>query len=440
MEKIKRWNHSKKSIYGAMLLLFLFILALNCMTPYIADDYVYRLSFSTKQELKSLSDIIPSMYVHCYRMNGRVISHGLEQLFMLAPKLVFNLCNAAVYTGLIYMLYRICNSGKSTNALLFAGIGAAFWYAMPVFGQVALWQVGSLNYLWGLAVGTSFMLPYLMSYLRKEPALTKLWEKLLFSVAALFAGMYTEVTSFIAILLSLCLLVILCVTRCIKWKNWMWIPLILGLVGFLIMMNMPAEANAKFGDMTIETLLQGFNTATEMFREHLLWLLLAWGVLFSLEVYGKIPYRRLVLSGLFAIGAVAANYMLTLASYYPERCMCTSCMLLILACGVLLPELHKGSAGAVRACMGTTLTIVFLFSLVSGSYEIYRNYTNFKSRELLIAQAVAEGQQDLVLPCIHAANSYSPFWGITDLNTEESDTWPNNQMAVYYGVQSISGY
>ncbi len=110
--------------------------------------------------------------------------------------------------------------------------------------------------------------------------------------------------------------------------------------------------------------------------------------------------------------------MLIVASYIPQRCLCTTTMLLILACAVLVPELLSKKAGAVCACGCMVLATAFLFQLVTGSYEIWRNYTNFTAREQLIAQYIEEGQTDLTLPCIHATSPYSAFWGTTDLNRE----------------------
>lgn len=440
MTKLKLWLQSKKSVYILMGLLFFYMLLLNCLTPFIADDYVYRFSFKDGTLNRSVMDVAKSMYAHCFSMNGRVVSHSLESLFLLLPKLLFDLCNAAVYVLLMYGLYRICNFGKQACPALFLVISMAFWCFMPVFGQVALWQVGALNYLWGLAVGIAFLLPYAVCYVNSKDPLPKLWMKIVFSVAALLVGMYTEVTSFVAILLGLFLLVLSGVTGRIKWKSWLWIPLAVALVGFLIMMRMPAEINAKQGEMTLAQLMRGFDTATEMLELYLKWPCIIWGVCFALGVYGKVRSERLVLSGLFAFGAVVGNFMLTVASYYPERCLCTSCMLLVLACGVLLPELKNGGLGAFRAGAGAALAVAFLFSLARGSYDIYRTYTDFTARETIIAQDVQEGKRELALPLVHAHTQYSAFWDTKDLDTEIADTWPNNQMAEYYGVSSILGY
>lgn len=440
MMKLRAWMQSRKGVYILMGLLFVYMLILNLLTPYIADDYVYRFSFADSSLNRTVADVVKSMYAHCFNMNGRVISHSLESLFLLMPKLVFDLCNAAVYVFVMYALYRICNFKRRPCPVLFLVIAMAFWYFMPVFGQVVLWQVGALNYLWGLAVGAAFLLPYIVNYVNSADPLPSGWMKVLFSAAALVVGMYTEVTSFVVILLGLLLIVISGATGRTAWKNWLWIPLGIALVGFLIMMQMPAEINAKEGEPGLAQLMKGFDTAAEMMELHLKWLCIIWGGCFDLGVYGKVRTERLVLSGLFAFGAVVGNFMLTVAAYYPERCLCTSCMLLILACGVVIPELKSGGVGACRACAGAALAVAFLFSLARGSYDIFRTYTDFTAREIIIAQAVQEGRRELALPLVHAHSQYSAFWDTKDLDTETANSWPNNQMAQYYGVSSITGY
>lgn len=438
MELANRINRSKWGLRAAGAAVFLLMLLLNRLTPYVADDFVYRISFATKEPLQNLGDVVDSMYVHCFRLNGRVVSHTLEQLFMLLPKGVFNLCNAGVFVLLIYLMYRVAGYGQRKRVALFLGIFAAFWKFLPVFGQVALWQVGSLNYLWGLAGGMLYLLPFLRRYVCGQDGM-RTWLRVLFAAASVLMGMYTEVTSFIALLLGVLLLILSALQQRQSWKSWLWFPVAGAGVGYLIMMRMPAELNAKQGALTLQTLLGNFNNATVVLEENLLPLLVIWGCCFALGMFCKVDQKRLTLSALFAFGAVAANYMLTVAAYYPERCLCTSCMLLILGSAMVLTELRQEPLRAASACVGMALTVVFAFSLVTGCYDIYNTHSQFRDRERIIEELTAAGERDLVLPCVQADTEYSAFWGLVDLNTETADTWPNTQMAEYYGVDSILG-
>ncbi len=162
---LQRINTSKKLLTVACVFLFLFIFVLNCLTPYIADDFTYHYSFYDGTRIQAVSDIFLSMYGHAFKTNGRVIAHWFEQFFMLFPKVVFNLCNSCVYVALMYLLYRIANYHKQRNLLLFLIVCGMFWYYLPAFGEVALWQDGSVNYIWALLGGVLYLCPFFHHFL-----------------------------------------------------------------------------------------------------------------------------------------------------------------------------------------------------------------------------------------------------------------------------------
>lgn len=439
MDKLKEVNSSRKCLLAAAALLFLFMLLLNCLTPYIADDYAYMISFYDQWWIENLMDVVYSMYAHSFSMNGRIISHTFGQAFMLCPKLVFNLCNALVYTALMFFLYRASNFKRKGNLLLFMGICMSFWLFIPAFGQVALWQLGSVNYLWALLAGIIYLSPFIYWFAYRRDPLPRLWQKVLFCLFALPFGMYTEITSFIALFLGAALLVMTKVLKKGSLKSWLFFPTVIAAAGYLLLMSMPAERAAKQSDLNISAFLSNFMNATEMLKTYGLVLLLVWTTLFVLGIYVKISAERLWLSGLFFLGAVSANYMLTVARYYPERSMCTTITLLILACAFLVPDLIGSRAEIVCACGGSVLLVTFAFSLLLGTYDIRRSYVKFIVREAVIQQHIEAGELDITLSPIIPSTQYSAYWGLTDLNTETSQTWPNNYMSAYYGLNSILG-
>ncbi len=439
MDKLLRLNRSRTAVWAFGGLLFLFLFLLNCLTPYVADDYVYMFSFADKTRLDSLGAVLQSMYVHCFCMNGRVVSHFFGQLFMLFPKPVFGAVNAFVYTTLMYLLYRLCVMDGKENLLLFLALCAAFWYFLPAFGQVCLWQIGSVNYLWALLWGLIYLSPFVFRFYYGRELLTKAWQKILFCLFSLPFGMYTEITSFIGLLLAASLLLLCPLMKKGGLRCWLWLPVVIGLAGFGIMLMMPAELSAKTGAMTLGTLLDNFLRSTVMLRDHCLPLLLAWAVAFVLGLYAKLPPERLALSLALAAGAVAANYMLIVAQYYEERCMCTTVLLLTAAVGLLADGLSGARFRVPRACAGAVLAVVFLFSLVSGCGDILRTWLDFRYRETVIAEYKAAGETELVLDRIWPSTEYSAFYGLRDLADDTPDTWPNSSMAKYYGVDSILG-
>ncbi len=440
MDRLLRLNRSRRAVLAAAGAIFVCLLVLNLLTPYVADDYVYLFSLRKDHPpLTGLWSVAESMYYHCFYMNGRVVSHFFGQLFMLFPKPVFDAVNALVYAGAMYLLYRVCRMDGEDNLLLFLAVCAAFWTFLPAFGQVCLWQIGSVNYLWALLWGLIYLLPFLHRFWSGGEPLPRLWQKVLFCLFALPFGMYTEITSFIAILTAAALLLLCPPMKKGTLRCWLWIPIAVGLAGFAIMLMMPAELGAKTGSLTLGVLLDNFLRSTAMLRDHCLPLLLAWAAAFVLGLYAKLPPERLILSLVLACAAVAANYMLIVAQYYAERCLCTTVLLLVAACGLLAAGLLRTRFRIPCACAGAVLAAVFLLSFALGSADILRCHLDFRAREQTIAEYKAAGETDLVLDRIQPDTPYSAFYDLRDLATDTADTWPNSSMARYYGVDSILG-
>lgn len=430
-------NSSKTGIICFFGVLFLIFLLLNRMTPYIADDYAYMYSFDNAAPLSNVIDVIKSMRAHAYVMNGRVIPHGLEQLFFLAPKIVFNVINSLVLTVMLYLIYRICNFGKERNLALYAVIAMAYWCFMPAFGQVSLWQVGALNYGWALTAGTVFIIPFLIHFLTPDRNFGMSF-KLCFTLCAFVFGMYTEITSFICIFAAFALIVLSRVIKKQRLGTWLFAPLITAAAGYAALLLMPSELAAKGGKDGLRGLIIGLVTVLRLLISELLPLILIWACLFVIALLKRAGYERVVISGLFAFSGAASALMLCAASYVPERCLCTAALFFIAAVSVLLPDLIK-SMKIVAGCLGGVLAVVFLFSFIEGTTDIIDTYTAFSEREAFIKNAVANGEKELVLQCVKPKTKYSAFWGISDLNTQSADEYPNVPMAMYYGLDSIIG-
>lgn len=436
MRRIDRFNTGRPAAGIVLGFIFTVMLVLNFLTPYIADDYVYMFAFDTKLRLESLSQIIPSMYLHCLRMNGRVVSHTLEQLFMLLPKPVFNLCNALVYTLTIWLLYRIENYNCKRNALLLALTFMGMWYFMPAFGQVSLWQVGSLNYMWAVTLCIVFVIPYMILFVKDRDALVSPWSRGLFTFAAVLIGMYSEISSFAAICLSGAFLLLCCLEKK-SLKSWLWMPIIAACAGYLIMLSFPAQIAAKSaGSLNLQLLIRNFQRATIKLKQYCLTPLIIWGIVFLICLGKKTDIKRLIASALFVVGAIGANYMTVVASYYPERCLCTSIALLVLSICILIAHWELKKPVLVFAIIAT---FFFGASLKSGTQDIYLSWRQFMDRETFILTAKENGKTEFEVDTVKCDTQYSAFWGLRDLSTEDSADWPNSSMAKYYAVDKILG-
>lgn len=413
---------------------FVMILVLNQMTPYVADDYSYLIHFGTKEPIRSLKDVAESMYVHSLHMNGRVVSHSLAQIFSMAPKFLFNLCNAAIFAGLVYWMFRMACFGQKPKALLFAMIFMGLFCAMPVFGQVCLWYVGAFNYLWALLGGLIFVTPFLLRFLGKADPLRG-WRFGVYCAGCLLFGMYSEITSFVMIFLAFALMVVPGVFWKKPLKTKLWFGWLLACAGYLILLAIPAERNAKQADgLNFAVLLTNFDRATEMLMQYCVPLLTLWVILFGLGLVQKIGRERLVWSALMLFGALGGNYMTMAASYYPERCLATTVMLLILSIATLAAPYANKSA---MLAAGAILSLCFAVQAYTGVSDIARCHRDFLAREAVIQQAAEAGETIVTAEIVIPQTPYSAFWDLRDMSTDDPTTWPNFAMGKYYGIQIL---
>ena len=440
MDRIKKLNSSRCGLLIAMTAVFIVMFVLNCMTPYLVDDYGYMYSYADGTRVRTISGLIQSMYQHCFKVNGRVVAHTLEQAFLMVPKAVFNLANALMFLFVIYSGYRICNYGKKFNTVLFLATAMLYWVFVPVFGQVTLWQDGSLNYLWALGFLFVFLRPYLALYLGEEGRFFRIprtWcLQILFLVFAFLFGMYSEITSLTGILLATGFLIAGLLRKKDR-KNRLWLPIIIATAGYLCMILMPAEQMNKAGASSLHDLISVIPKHTEMLRGSLGLLWVMWGALIVLAAVYQLSRQQTVVSIGFALGSIAAHYVLIAAVFQPYRCMCTTSFLLIVACLVLTAGLFDSPAHAICKAVIGALTVCFLFSFVIGVFDIHAVYSRSRERDRSAAEQILQGKQEITLDIIYGSTEYSGVRYLKDLDLENPDTWPNTGMAKYYGVARV---
>ena len=443
MTRIRQLNASRHGMIISSVLVFVIMFLLNSMTPYLVDDYGYMFSFADGTRVRTLSGLVQSMVRHCFTVNGRVVAHTLEQVFLMMPKPVFNICNALMFLFVFYSAYRISNFGKGRNVFLFLAICMCYWVFVPVFGQVTLWQDGSLNYLWALGFCFLFLRPYLALYLNEDKGffhIPRTWYSIaLFILGAFLFGMYSEITSLTGILMAVGFL-IACRFHRRSLRHWLWIPVLAAVIGFLCMILMPAEQMNKAGASSIHDLLGVIPKHTGELKAWLGSLWAVWGALIVFAGIYRLNPQRLLISVAFALGSLAAHYVMIAAVFQPYRCMCTTTVFLIISCFVLVAGLLDSPSHALcKAAIGV-LSVCFLFSFVTGIFDIHAVYSRSKERDRSAAEQILEGKQEIVLDIIYGSTEYSGVRYLKDLDLENPDTWPNTGMAKYYGVARVIGH
>ena len=414
--------------------IFLLMLLGNVLTPYAVDDWAYMRSFATGERITAVRDILPSIAAHAYSMNGRLFAHFWVQLFLLLPKAVFNIVNALVFTALIALLARLAQpEGERNNLVLFV-IFCAVWVFVPAFGQVFFWLDGACNYGWGCLAGLAFLTPYLRLFERDTEKKPVFW--ILRMLVGFYTGAYLENMAAGVIFLSALLLLGRRAAR--KKKNGLlpWLPVLAATAGFLFMMTRPAESLKSGAEGSLASVGTGLVAALMAYRE-LAVPLIVFAVTLVMALWYHVRRERILLAAALLLGSLCANFSLSLASYYPERCLAFPAVLLITADAVLISELFSGKAKLSVLCAAAVLVLPTLYWGVYGFADITNVYLQVRTNETTITEAAARGESSVTVPYIETQTRYSALDGLKYLDTEDPQSWPNDAMADVLGIGEI---
>ena len=100
----------------------------------------------------------------------------------------------------------------------------------------------------------------------------------------------------------------------------------------------------------------------------------------------------------------------------------------------------KGNIECIAYCIAAYVIAANLWSLWEGTYDIYDVYRRTEAREAYIYEQVESGNVDtLTVPVIVPLTKYSCKYDLMDLRMDDTDPWPNAEIAKYYGLKKIYG-
>lgn len=154
-----------KSIFGFfesgkvfLLTFFACLLALNYLTPMHSDDYTYKMIGLDFQ----------SHYNHYMGWSGRIFANLVApSILLLENKFVISIVQSIGFFSLFFIVSKTSSAfslGKDECIWKIVFLSSLAFLSMPVFGQVALWVVGSANYLWTAVIYSLFVL-FMIRYL-----------------------------------------------------------------------------------------------------------------------------------------------------------------------------------------------------------------------------------------------------------------------------------
>lgn len=349
-----------------LFIIFISMLTLNYLYPYISDDYTYMYKYDNFERIKNISDIFLSMKDHYFLWGGRVLAHSLASVFLLLPKNIFNICNSIMYTIFIYMIYLIGRRNNKDNYNYLFIIHLLIWFINISFGEVTLWLTGSCNYLW-----TSVIILLFLYLFHKENK-----NVIIFSILGILAGMCNE--NFSLSIIFVCILFVI-FNKNYRNKN-NYIGIIFLIIGYLFLFLAPGNfIRASAGVNNIITITQKTLYLIKVFS-----LLIIFILLLSHVLYKKNKLKKDYL--IYILGSIMCILFLVVAPTFSLRATIGTLIYnLIIIIDILFSfkfDLNK----YIYLILGVIYLISYLYTL-QDTYNLNKyinNLNNFKNKDVVI--------------------------------------------------------
>ncbi len=438
---MKKQKLTPSNILLGLVFAFIFLLMLFCnmKSPMLCDDYRYCFSFVDWSRIESVWQIFPSMVAHREEMNGRVVSHFLLQLFLMLPSILFKLVNSAFFVAMLAMVCKLAFLNKDRPAWLKpVTVCAAFatvWVYVPAFGTVFLWEAGSVNYLWATVIVLVYVYICFKSFCTgREPE--SIAAKAAFLVFSLIAGAYSETSAITTIGTVVLFSVLTCFFKKHKPSKLMIASFVLALAGFAFLLTAPGESVKIEKSLNAEYLLKNLNSILYVCKTF--WPVIAvTDILFVVAVCAKADKNTLLAAAALVLVAMANMASALIAYYVPERIFVIPVVLLVVASAMLAVELF-GKNTALSMVVHTLPILIAPLFVVLGVIDImYADYQITLNEQTMISDAAA-GKDTSYIDVIDAGSKYPALYNGIYIS-EDPETWPNDSMAKYYGIDQIIG-
>lgn len=463
MYRSSNTNHSRYIVLLLYVLLFVLILYLNVRTPLICDDFAYVLDFSKGWDLPYISGVYPpigadrivhvsqifeSMYYHRLYQGGRVITHFLVQLFLLLPDIVFDIANSIMFIARLLLINmcvsRICkHSALAYSSIISLGF-AAIWIFEPSFGEVSLWLDGSINYLW-VSVAVLFYFYHSLRLFDNCKYFNNDVLNVLFVLFSFITGSLHEVSGIVIVGISVC---ITCYTKFIKKdriSSYVYLSILSAILGTLFIATAPADLDRYIShDINTLSLTGIINKISYLLNSSYKVIpLLAIYVLLIVFLRRRKPDSSVIKYSYIVLIATFCSFLpFVMGSYIPSRCFWLMTDILTMGIVMILFELYWEKLSKLRIDLGVSvitmaIASIFVFTAIK---DINFTYNFIKTNEQYIIQCKEDGITHIEIPEINRAglSMYSPLYDLKYVDYYNPDMWPNNFMAKYYGVDSIS--
>lgn len=416
--------------------IFLSMLILNLITPLIMDDFSY--AFGTTGRVQNLKDIFDFQIWYYLHWGGRNVAHTLAQFFLMNNKLLFNIMNSAIYTLLIYLIYRIIKGKNEDHPIYPLLIHLYLWFFTPVFGQAFIWLTGSCNYLWT----TTIIMIFLNLFLHFNASQKKynILKCILFGVLGIITGWTNENsgTSLVFILISYIIVKKLIEKE--KINSIQWFGILGTIIGFVIMIVAPGNfiRSSGFDDnrFFIIKWIERAISITQTAESYLLIPIIILVIILSCYFYNKQKIRKEIY--LFIIGTIIAIYSMVASPTFPERSWTMVIIYMAIISGIILYDLKlkNNLKKIVIIDISIIVSLTFINSYILTFKDSYGFYNTWQERIKTIEEGKKKGIQEYEFETFYTTRKQSASFALGDLYPDKNDS--NNQSyARYFGVKYI---
>lgn len=424
--------------------LFLSFLAMNLLTPYIADDYGNLPPFLSEGTM-SPGKIVNAAIQSYQNWGGRFAASLFTAIFACLPAFLFDVLNTLAYFTVTALIYGICKGNHPHSLILYTGIHIMLWLCVPDYGQVMFWMCGSANYLW-----TTIPILGMIYMFRKYSCSNGMtvqnpfWGIFTF-VLGMTAGCGMENSSAGMIVILTFYLVYFHFYLKIRIR----LPIICGyagsMIGFCFLILAPGNQERLQSSESLSLLFKFF-VINYYWITFVGILCILFIVLFFESKHMRIYYKQSGLqAGIFGVSAVFSAYCMLAAPTSPERTWFIVCIYMVCANGIIFSHLKPGMTGKVKkgiVLFTAGLFVIMFVSMMDTMISSYEITVQTKEREHYILEQKAQGNMDIITPVIThkypLRSHHDALTGLSDIQ-EDSSFWVNQVLADYYGVHSITG-
>lgn len=430
---------------------------LNYYTPLFADDYSYSFSYSTGERITGVDQIIDSQVAHYQKVNGRSVVHFLAQLFLLIGDKAFNVINTVFFLALLFLIYfHACGSFKNFSLARFSVIAVLLFLSCPSFGQSFLWITGASNYMYGMLIILTFLLPY-RKQVEKGSTRYPVPAEIIMGVVCLLSGMiagWTNENTSVAMIAIIIAYLAYFKIKSVRIHAWNFTGLAGGIVGCVMMLSSGGTAgrlDSAGGSGGILSWLKRAVFYTFDLITNLPFVILLFSVLLILYLYQKrhlikkSSFRQAVenfsdsgVTLIYFFGFFVSVYSMVVSPQFPGRVWSGPVILSLIAVMHLSAAVDMSDIKirAGKAVAVSFLSVLFISTFVTAFYDVKNVYVSYLERTSTIETAIADGKKSVDIPEIYGWTGYSCYEAVGDLN-DDSREWPNRAIAEYYNLDEI---